>query len=251
MEEFFAFMLVGLLAQLVDSALGMAYGLLTTTLLLSLGVTPAVASATTHVAEVVTTGFSALAHHRFGNVNRVLFWKLLLPGICGAVGGAVFLSHIDNEWIKPFIAFYLMCLGIVILFKAFHTTHHTGEVRRLRLLGFCGGFLDAVGGGGWGSVVTSTLVAHGGNVRTSIGSVNACEFFIATSASFAFFLSNIEVHWQTLAALALGGAIASPVGAFLCRHLPLRLLLILVGTLVTLLSLRMFWISFLRSSLLF
>lgn len=244
MEEFIIFFLVGFCAQLVDGALGMAYGLTSTTLLLSLGVPPAAASATTHAAECVTTGFSGLAHHQFGNINFKLFRKLLIPGLLGSIGGVLLVSNVEALRIKPFIAMYLMIMGLTILIKALRDFPPVTITRHLISLGFAGGFMDAVGGGGWGPIVTSTLLMRGNDARMTIGTVNATEFFIALIATIAFFASGIEVSWQTVAALALGGAVAAPLGAWLCKHLSHKILLILVGLLIMALSLRIFFIWF-------
>lgn len=243
MQEFFGFLLVGFLAQLVDGALGMAYGLTSTTLLLSLGLSPLTASATTHAAECVTTGFSAIAHHQFGNVNRFLFLRLLIPGMLGALIGSLLLVHLDGDYIKPFIALYLMAMGVVIIVKFFKDFPPRTVTRHLIPLGFFGALLDTIGGGGWGPIVTSTLLMRGHDVRTTIGSVSASEFFITTTSSFTFFLSGTIIGWHVVAALAIGGAIASPCGAWLCRYVPAQNLLLIVGFLIIGLSGRTLWIS--------
>lgn len=243
MEDFFIFALVGFLAQLVDASLGMAYGLTSTTLLLSLGFSPVIASATTHAAECVTTGFSALAHHQFGNISYLLFRRLLIPGMVGAMLGSYILVQIDGETIKPFIALYLLILGLVIITKVFREFPPRQITRHLIPLSFCGAFIDTIGGGGWGSIVTSTLVMLGNDVRTTIGSVSACEFFITMTATATFFLSDVEINWKMVAALATGGALASPLGAWLCKHLPVKWLLLIIGTLIICLSMRILWIS--------
>lgn len=239
MEEFIGYLIVGFLAQLVDAALGMAYGLTATTLFLSFGLPPITASATTHAAECFTTGFSALAHHQFGNVNRFLFRRLLIPGVLGSIAGAILLNLINSELIKPFVALYLLIMGMIVIIKAFKQFPPYQVTRHLIPLGLIGGFLDAMGGGGWGPVVTSTLLARGNDARTTIGSVNACEFFIAVAATITFFLGGVHLDWHVIAALAIGGAIASPIGAWLCKHVPARIILSLVGTIIIILSLRM------------
>lgn len=243
MEEFLIFLLVGFLAQVVDGALGMAYGLISTTLLLSIGFPPALASAATHTAECITTGFSALAHHQFGNVNKLLFRRLLIPGMIGSILGVIVLIQLEPTFIKPFIALYLMALGILIVTKVFRQFPPHAVTRHLTPLGFFGGLMDAIGGGGWGSIVTSTLLVQGHDIRTTIGSVNACEFFVTVTASFAFFLSGVEIGWKIVLALALGGALAAPVGAWLCRYIPVKSLFFAVGCLIIFLSSRMLWMS--------
>ncbi len=238
MSDFILFFLVGFCAQLVDGALGMAYGLTSTTLLLSLGVPPAAASATTHAAECITTGFSALAHHHFGNIHFKLFRKLLIPGMLGSIAGVILVSNVDSNRIKPLIVLYLAIMGLTILIKAIMEFPPRTVNRHLIPLGFFGGFMDAMGGGGWGPLVTSTLLVRGNDPRMTIGTVNATEFFVAMIATVAFFASGISVPWQTVTALALGGALAAPLGAWVCRHLPHKVLLIIVGFLIIGLSIR-------------
>lgn len=243
MEEIFIFVLIGFLAQVIDGALGMAYGLITTTFLLSLGYPPVSASAITHAAECITTGFSAFAHHRMGNVDSTLFFKLLVPGIMGAILGVILLTHVDATLIKPLIAFYLLVMGFIIISKTFTVFPPVAISKHLIPLGFGGAFMDAIGGGGWGSIVTSTLIARGHHARTTIGSVNACEVFITTTVSITFFLSNVLIGWQVVVALAVGGAIAAPIGALLCKHIPIKVLLFSVGLLIIGLSFRTLWLS--------
>lgn len=243
MEDFIIFFIVGMVAQLIDGALGMAYGLTTTTFLLNFGYPPVIASSVTHAAECITTGFSGLAHHRLGNVNRYIFLRLLIPGMIGAVIGVVFLTNVDGNAIKPYIATYLFILGCIILTKAFTVFPPQKTSQHLIPLGFFGALMDAIGGGGWGPIVTSTLLASGHDTRTTIGSVNATEFFIATTVSIAFFLSNVLIGWQTVVALALGGAIGAPFGALLCKYMPLKPLMIIVGLLIIVLSLRTLFIN--------
>lgn len=242
-EEFFIFMLVGFLAQLVDGALGMAYGLISTTFLLSFGLPPVTASAVTHAAECITTGFSAYAHHQLGNVDKKLFFRLLLPGMVGAIAGVLVLTNVDGYLIKPFIAAYLFIMGCIVIVKAFTVFPPKSVTSHLIPLGFCGALMDAIGGGGWGSIVTSTLLARGNQPRMTIGTVNACEFFITTTVSLTFFLSSVIIGWQTVIALALGGAIAAPIGAYICKYIPVRILMFAVGLLIIGLSCRTLWIS--------
>jgi uncharacterized membrane protein YfcA len=244
MEDFLLYFAIGFIAQLIDGALGMAYGLTTTTFLLNLGLPPASVSATTHAAECITSGFSAIAHHQLGNVNKSLFFGLLLPGMIGAVLGVFMITSIDGDLIRPFIGIYLFIMGTIVLSKAFTVFPPVAVTRHLTPLGFIGAFMDAVGGGGWGPIVTSTLLARGHDARITIGSVNACEFFIVMTVSVAFFLNHVFIDWQTIVALALGGSIATPLGAFLCKHIPVKVLLFLVGLLLIGLSSRTIWVSF-------
>lgn len=244
MDDFLFFLAIGFIAQVIDGALGMAYGVTVTSFLLNFGILPSTASAITHAAECVTTGFSAIAHHRFGNVDRTLFFRLLVPGMIGAVIGVLVLTRIDNGFIKPFIGLYLLIMGIIVLSKAFTVFPPKKVGTHLIPLGFIGAFMDAIGGGGWGPIVTSTLLASGFNARKTIGTVNASEFFIATTASITFFLSNVIVGWKVILALAIGGAIASPIGAILCKYVPVKVLLFIVGFLIIGLSSRTLWLSY-------
>lgn len=230
---------VGFLAQMVDGALGMAYGVTASTFLLTLGLPPAAASASVHVAEVFTTGVSGLSHLAFKNVDRKLFRKLAIPGVLGAILGAYALTALPVEPIRLAVAIYLAIMGIVILIKGIKRISPPGsEAKRLSLLGLAGGFFDAMGGGGWGPIVTSTLVARGGVPRYTIGSVNLAEFFIAVAASTTFFLTIGLGYWRIVLGLMLGGILAAPLAAFLCKKIPARALMLILGTLIILLSLR-------------
>lgn len=244
MEEYFIYIAIGFLAQVIDGALGMAYGLTATSLLLSFGVPAVNASAITHMAECVTTFFSALSHHRFGNIDKRLFFRLLIPGLVGSILGVLVLTHVDNQIIKPIIGLYLLFMGVTVLIKAFVVFPPRDVGHHLIPLGLGGGFMDAVGGGGWGPIVTSTLLAKGQNPRMTIGSVNAVEFFVAVTASIAFFFNQVVVGWEIIASLALGGAMAAPFGAYLCKHIPVKVLLLLTGSLIIMLSLRVLWMTF-------
>lgn len=228
---------VGFFAQAIDGALGMAYGITATTFLLGTGVPPAAASASVHIAEVFTTGFSGIAHVRQGNVNQRLFLSLLLPGILGAVLGAVVITQMDGAVLKPYISGYLLIMGGYILSKAWRQRKtRTGEPRHVGKLALFGGFVDSVGGGGWGPVVTSTLVGSGQDPRTTIGSVNFAEFFLTLTAAASFSLLVETTAWATIAGLVFGGLFAAPLAALLCRKLQARTLLITVGVLITALS---------------
>ncbi|MDX1481481.1 MAG: sulfite exporter TauE/SafE family protein [Woeseiaceae bacterium] len=238
MQEILQYALVGLVAQLIDGALGMAYGITATSLLLSVGVPPPVASATVHTAECFTTGASALSHHAFGNVNRELFRRLVLPGMIGAVLGAWLLSSFPLDFFTPVIAAYLLIMGLIIVVKAFREFPPRTVTRHVAPLGLVGGFLDAAGGGGWGPIVASNLVARGSEVRQAIGSTNAVEFFVALSATATFVVGIGLTGWQIVVGLALGGVIGAPLGAWLCKRLPIRPFMMLVGSIIVLISLR-------------
>jgi len=229
---------IGFLAQLIDGALGMAYGIVSTSLLLSIGITPAVASATVHTAECFTTGASALSHHSFGNIDRTLFRKLVLPGMLGAAIGASVLSIFPAAVFTPIIATYLAIMGVVIVIKAFGEFPPRIVTRHVAPLGLFGGFFDAAGGGGWGPIVATTLVARGSAVRQAIGSTNAVEFFVAFSATTVFTIGLAGLDWRIIAGLAIGGAAGAPLGAWLCRRLPIKPFMAIVGILVIVLGVR-------------
>jgi hypothetical protein len=231
--------LVGFLAQLIDGALGMAYGITCTTFLMTFGLAPAMASASVKTSEIFTTAVSGLSHLRLGNVDRRLFLKLCLPGIIGGVLGACVLTHLSGEKMKPFVAGYLLLMGVVIIAKGWKPSLKVEATReKTVLLAFIGGLMDAIGGGGWGPIVTTTLIARGREPRMAIGSVNLAEFFV-TSAQMATFVAFLGLkNLEVVVGLVLGGIIAAPLAAYVCRHLPARLLMNLVGVLIILLSLR-------------
>ena len=237
-RTFWSAVAVGLLAQTIDGALGMAYGITSTTFLMAAGASPLVATASVHIAEVFTTGVSGISHVRLGNVDKRLFFRLLIPGFIGAVGGALLVSQIDGAILKPYVSAYLAIMGLYVLSKVFkrlkvakHEPRHVGK------LALFGGFVDAVGGGGWGPVVTTTLIGSGHTPRTTIGSVNFAEFFLTVGSAGAFAILVDEGPWATVAGLVLGGFFAAPIAAVLCRRLPARALLALVGVLITTISL--------------
>jgi uncharacterized membrane protein YfcA len=228
---------VGLAAQIVDGALGMAYGITSTTFLLSTGVPPAAASASVHIAEVFTTGFSGLSHWKLGNVNKALFKRLLIPGIIGAVVGAYIVTSIDGKVMRPYVSGYLLLMGLYILSKAFRRIIIATEPPTyVAPLALTGGFVDAVGGGGWGPVVTTSLLGSGQDPRTTIGSVNAAEFFLALASGVSFAVMGGFTVWTTIAGLIFGGLFAAPLAAVLTKHAPTKVLLIIVGLLISGLS---------------
>lgn len=236
-QEFWAAVAVGLLAQTVDGALGMAYGITSTSFLLATGSSPAVASASVHIAEVFTTGVSGISHIKLGNVSKSLFLRLLVPGMIGAASGAWLVSTVDGDFIKPFIAAYLLLMGLYVISKIFRKLRpQRGEPRHVAKLGLFGGFVDAVGGGGWGPVVTTTLVGRGNDPRITIGSVNLAEFFLTFISAGVFAALVPESPWVTVAGLVLGGLFAAPFAALLTKKLHTKALLGLVGTTIVLIS---------------
>jgi len=235
--QFFLFVGVGLLAQVVDGALGMAYGLVSNAILLALGLPPAVASATVHTAEIATTCASGASHAWFGNVRWPLFWQLAIPGASGGVLGATFLASVPGETIRPFINAYLLILGTMVLLRAFGKRLSRHRVQHPGVLGLFAGLLDAIGGGGWGPLATSTLMARGGGVRSTIGSVNAAEFVVTASISVTLAWHVGIGHWPIVLGLLTGGVLAAPFAAWLVRHLPERAVMAAVGSLIVAISL--------------
>jgi uncharacterized membrane protein YfcA len=238
MDIFLQCLAVGFAAQLIDGALGMAYGVVSTTFLLTLGIPPAPASASVHIAEVFTTAVSGLSHLKLGNVDRRVLWRLLVPGMAGGVLGAYVLTHLPGDRIKPYVAVYLAILGVVILYKARRNTAPREVRTHLVGLGLAGGFCDAIGGGGWGPIVTSTLVARGKAPRFSIGTVNLAEFFVTVAQSLTFLLTIGMGSGRVIGGLLLGGVLAAPVAAWACQRTPTRTMMVLVGILVIALSAR-------------
>lgn len=238
-QQFLIFLVVGFVAQIIDGSLGMAYGVSASSFLLTFGVPPAIASSSVHAAETFTTFVSGLSHWRLGNVDWALVKKLAIPGVLGGVSGAYLLTNINGDFIKPWISAYLLLMGLRILFKAFRNLPVEARLRaHPSLLGLAGGFMDAVGGGGWGPVVTTTLLAEGHEPRMTIGSVNLTEFFVTFSQSITFILTIGLTLWPVIAGLVLGGVVAAPLGALAARRIPARAMLILVGLTIIILSLR-------------
>lgn len=236
-DLFYEAMLVGLLAQLVDGSLGMAYGITSTSFLIGIGATPAAASGAVHVAEIFTTAFSGISHIKFGNVHKDLFKKLVIPGVIGGILGAYILTSIDGKLIKPYITVYLLMMGLFILRKAFILVKHNNKkIKHVRKLALTGGFLDAIGGGGWGPIVTSTLIGQGNSPRHTIGSVNTAEFFVSFATGITFILLGSTGHWILVAGLIIGGLFSAPFAAYLTSKLSTKKLLVAVGFLITAIS---------------
>ncbi|MGQ9706464.1 MAG: sulfite exporter TauE/SafE family protein [bacterium] len=244
--NFLIYIGVGFVAQLIDGALGMAYGVISNSFMLSLGFPPAVASATVHSAEVVLTGVSGFSHYKFGNVDRQLFLRLIIPGVIGGVLGAYILTHVPGNTIKPYIAIYLLGMGIFILIRGIRKMQEK-EVRNpvfISGLGTVGGLCDAIGGGGWGPIVTSTIMARGHTPRKTIGSVNASEFFVTVAESITFILTIGFGYWKIMLGILIGGLIAAPLAAYVCKKIPARPLIIMVGILILLTSARTLYLVF-------
>ncbi|RYD81794.1 MAG: sulfite exporter TauE/SafE family protein [Sphingobacteriales bacterium] len=235
--NFLVMMLAGFMAQLVDGALGMGYGLTSATILLSSGASLPAISGSIHTAEVFASGASGYSHYKFGNVNKKLFKALVIPGVIGAVAGAVLLStYGELTWMRPMLACYTLFLGIKMLSNAFRKNQQKKKFKRHGALAGVGGFLDSVGGGGWGPIVTTTLISNGRNPKYVIGSVSLTEFFVTLASAFSFFLMMGVSHWQVIIALIIGSSIAAPFAAKLAGRLNRKTAFILLGALVVIWS---------------
>ena len=231
----------GFLAQLVDGALGMGYGVTCATVLNSMGISLPAISGSIHTAEMFSSGASGYSHYRFGNVNKKLFKALLIPGIIGAVAGAFLLSKFGDEYSKifrPVLAAYTLFLGVKILIAAFRKKRKNKKVKHVGWLAGAGGFLDSFGGGGWGPLVTSTLISKGRTPRYVIGSVSITEFFVTLASALTFFSLIGISHIAIIAGLIIGGMIAAPIAAKLSGKLPVKAMFIGVGAMVIIWSLR-------------
>ncbi|TSD66796.1 TSUP family transporter [Inquilinus sp. KBS0705] len=239
---FYYFLGAGFIFALIDGAIGMSYGVTSTTFSLSMGIPPASASMGVHLSEIMSNGIAGWMHYRMGNVNWKLFKLLLIPGIIGAVTGAYLLSSLEHyeKYTKPVVSVYTLILGIVILSKAINLNRKrtTAKIKNIRLLGLGGGFIDAVGGGGWGSIVLSTLIAGGRHPRFSLGTVKLSRFFIALMSSLTFITMLNGKHWEAVAGLVIGSALASPVAARISNKISARAIMLSVAVIVILISLR-------------
>ena len=264
--SFFLIMaLVGWVAQFVDGTLGMGYGVFSTSLLIGLGLYPAIASASVHTAEVFTTLISGTSHFRFGNVKRDLVLSLSLPGITGGFLGAYLAASVPGKTIRPIVASLLLVMGLIVIYRflrkspsgsadpdpdmAISTAKAGTSAAKLAVLGFAAAFIDAVGGGGWGPIATPSLILTGDHeTRKVVGSVNLAEFFVtlAEVSTFLAILGPRSFRWDIVLALLIGGGIAAPVAAFLCHKVPERLLGLLIGGLLVTLNLRTLLCAFLR-----
>lgn len=238
------YVLLGFLAQIVDGALGMAYGVTSNSLLLSFGVSPTAASASVHIAQVFTTLVSGLSHIRLGNMNKSLIKQLAIPGAIGGLLGALLLSNINGNIVKPYIAVYLLVMGVRILVKAVRYQQKKDELlpapgqTKLEVLGLFGGFFDAVGGGGWGPIVTSTLISKGHSPRETIGSVNISEFFVTLVQAAAFIILTAVTDWTVIAGFIIGGVAAAPLGAMLTKRIKPQVMMYIVAILIIALQIR-------------
>ena len=235
------FVLIGFAAQLVDGALGMAFGVISNTLLLSLGMPTAHASASVHIVECFTTGVSGVSHALFRNVDWRLFGRLVVPGVIGGVSGAYALSW-AGESARPFVLSYLVLIGLYLIWRATGHPPHERTPRIVAPLGLAGGFLDAAGGGGWGPVVTSNLLIQGADPRKVIGTVNTAEFFLTLAISATFIAAlGLEDFTKAVVGLLIGGIAAAPLGGLIVKRLPAHRLLLMVGVVLTITSLYGVW----------
>jgi uncharacterized protein len=242
-RHFLWFVLAGFMAQMVDGVLSMGYGVTSATCLMTAGVSPVTISAAIHTSEIFTTGISGYSHYKFGNINKKMFMHLVIPGVAGAVLGAASLVLLGNhsaEWLMPFVALYAAFLGFKILMKAYQDKRKTSKTKRIGWLAAVGGFLDSFGGGGWGPIVTSTLIAKGRSPKYTVGTVSLTEFFVTVASAFTFFITIGVSHWNIVLGLILGGSAAAPFAAKLAGKLPRKTMMTGVGILVIAWSLRLF-----------
>lgn len=237
-SELLPFIAIGFLAQLIDGALGMAFGAIATTFLVGFaGVSPAQASYKVHVIKILTSGVSGISHAIAGNIHKRLFLMILLPGILGGLIGAFGLARLDGEAVKPFVFAYLCLLGLLLLFKGMKGRPRHRAPRAAVPLGFVGGLLDAIGGGGWGPVVSSGLMLQGTEPRKVVGSVNSAEIFVAIAISGAFLGQyGFEALASATLGLLIGGVLAAPFGAIAAKYIPARAMFVLVGSVLTIIT---------------
>jgi uncharacterized membrane protein YfcA len=223
---------VGFVAQLIDGCVGMGYGISSSAILATLGVPPAVTSATVHAAEVVTAGVSSASHAWFRNIDRRIFFSLLLPGVIGGVLGATLLAHVPAHAVRPFVWAYLLVTALMVLSRVILKRTPLNVGAQGPALGGVAGFLDAIGGGGWGTIVTSTMIARGVTPRFAIGTSNAVIFFVALATSVTLWLQLGTMRYDMVLALLIGGAAAAPIAAWVTSCVPRRAAATAVGLVV-------------------
>lgn len=236
--DWLTYIILGFVAEIIDGCLGMAYGVFLTTCLATTGLSFVTISAGVHGAEVFTTLASGLSHLKFGNVNKSLLKSLLLPGIIGGILGACTLKFFDGEVLKPIVSAYLLVLGVRIFVRAYKKSSAGNKKtpRYLKILGFFGGYFDAVGGGGWGPIVTSSLIAKGTTPRETIGTVNLAEFFVTLVQSMTFILLIGLAPWKLIAGLMIGGIPAAPIAAWMCRKVDQNTMMFVVAGVIVFLN---------------
>jgi uncharacterized protein len=241
-NEFYGMLLIGFLAQLVDGAVGLGYGVTCASSMMLLGINLPAISGSIHTAEMFSSGVSGYSHYKFGNVNKKLLLWLAIPGVFGAISGALLLIYLGNKYVSIayiFLSVYTMGIGLRLIILACKKTNVKKKVNNTGFLGFSGGFFDAFGGGGWGPIVTSTLLAKGRKSSYVVGTVSLAEFFVTLAASITFFASLGVSHWFVILGLIIGGIVAAPLAAKLAGKLPQKTALLLVATLVIVFSIRM------------
>ncbi len=245
-KTFLMMLFTGFMAQMVDGSLGMGYGTISTTFLLAIGVNPAIVSSRVHSARVFSSGVSGYSHHRFGNINKKLFRTLVVPGVIGAIMGAclAFFAQKYSSWVRLPLSLYTFYLGYFIMRKAFAKSRHYSKVKKAGWLATAGGFMDSFAGGGWGTLVTSTLMSKRRSPRYVIGSVCLAEFFVVFVSSITFFILLKSIPIIDVAGLIVGGLIAAPIAARLVGKVPIKAMFIAVGILVILTSCSTFWNAF-------
>ena len=237
LADLLPFILIGFGAQLIDGALGMAFGVISNTLLISIGVPPAAASAGVHTVESFTTAVSGISHVAHRNVDWNLFGRLVIPGVIGGVIGAYLLTNIHADTARPVVLAYLSCIGVYILWRGLRHEHVDKRPKHVAPLGLAGGFLDAAGGGGWGPIVTSNLLVQGANPRKVIGTVNTAEFFLTVTISATFIAAlGWEAFTSATLGLLIGGLLAAPLGGYFASRIAPKRLLILVGAVLLITS---------------
>ncbi len=234
LPELAGFIAVGFVAQVIDGALGMAFGVISTTLLVSLGVPPAAASAGVHAVETFTTAASGTSHVYHRNVDWRLFGRLAVPGVIGGVLGAYVLTNVNADAARPFVLLYLSTIGIYLVWRGIHYPPMHKAPKVVEPLGLIGGFLDAAGGGGWGPIVTGNLLVQGAEPRRTIGTVNTTEFIVTATIS-ATFIATLGWAVFTVATVGLliGGLVAAPIGAVVAKKVKAKVLMVFVGTVLT------------------
>ncbi len=232
MEDLLFFIGIGFVAQLIDGCLGMAYGVFSTSTLITMGIPLPAASASVHFSEIFTTCASGIAHIKFKNADITLLKKLAIPGVIGGIIGAYFLCSFNSELLKSLVAIYLLILGVRILVLIWRPKKQPRHPKSIPFLGFCGGFLDALGGGGWGPIVNTTLIARGNSPKYVIGTANIAEFFVTAAQSIMFFSLIGVYHWKIILGLIIGGIMASPLSAYGCCKMKAKQLMFAVALVV-------------------
>jgi uncharacterized membrane protein YfcA len=245
-DLFFWALLFGSIAALIDGSLGMAYGVTGTAFLLGYGISPIKAVAYIHIAEIFVSGSSGLNHWKIGNVDTRLFKKLLVPGIIGAILGALIITKIKIPYLSIVISIYLLFMGIFLIAKAYAKIKLQFKQKNSVVipLAITGGFVDGAGGGGWGPVVTTSLLGGKMMPKKIIGTVNASEFFINLASATAFLFLVKVTDWEALAGLIIGGFLITPYAAKATSRMSVKMILTVVGCLITALSIRKLYIFF-------